>query len=79
MAYKIKPNYHFKTKDDTGIDAVPVGRIVVVEDYEGSVKTFNKIGNTGLTSASTIEDANNASLLTSMGGASTQAQMMAYS
>lgn len=78
MSYTIKPNYHFKTKNDIGIDEIPVGRIVVVENYDNSIRTFVKTGNDGLTASSTIEDANNASLLLSMGGGATQAHMMAY-
>lgn len=57
MAYVRKPNYHFRTKLDTGIDKVPNGRVVVVEDFDGVVKTFVKSTNTGLTGTSTIVDA----------------------
>jgi hypothetical protein len=56
MGYNRKPNYHFKTKNDTGIDKVPNGRIIVVEDYDGSVKTFSKVSNNGLNSTTTIEN-----------------------
>jgi len=43
MGYSRKPNYHFKSKDETGIDKVPEGRIVVIEDYENGIsKTFVK-------------------------------------
>ncbi|MHB8097989.1 MAG: Lcl domain-containing protein [Sulfuricurvum sp.] len=57
MAYVRKPNYHFRTKLDTGIDKVPNGRVVVVEDYDGITKTFMKVSSTGLTILSTIVDA----------------------
>jgi hypothetical protein len=57
MGYSRKPNYHFKTKNDTGIVEVPVGRIVVVEDFDGEIKSFVKGSNTGLTETSTVANA----------------------
>jgi hypothetical protein len=47
MAYKLKPNYHFANVDELGIDKVPLGRIVVVEDYgvNNEVKWFKKVSN----------------------------------
>ena len=33
MAYKLKPNYHFSNTAQLGIDKVPVGRLIIVEDY----------------------------------------------
>jgi len=63
MAYNRKPNYHFKTKNDTGIDKVPVGRQIIIEDYDGDgsgiIKRFTKKGNLGIDSISTIGDAIN--------------------
>lgn len=32
MAYKLKPNYHFENTSSLGLDKVPVGRFVIVED-----------------------------------------------
>jgi len=66
MAYVRKPNYHFKNKLETGIDKVPNGRVVVVEDYDGQVKTFVKENNTGLTFTSTIVGAQSASNIKDM-------------
>ena len=47
MGYSRKPVYYFKSKDDTGIDKVPNGRIIVVEDYNADgtnkVKKFIKV------------------------------------
>ena len=72
MAYNRKPNYHFKTVNDTGIDEVPVGAFIVVEDFNGESKTFTKTSDTGLTSSSTIADANLAGVLVEeIGGSST--------
>lgn len=33
MAYKLKPNYHFADTSQLGINKVPVGRLIIVEDY----------------------------------------------
>jgi len=57
MSYTRKPNYHFKTKLDTGINKVPDGMVVIVEDYDGEKKGFIKNSSTGLTASSTIQDA----------------------
>jgi hypothetical protein len=57
MAYKRKPNYHFATKLETGIDMVPLGRIVVCEDYDGVMKFFILEDKTGITAGTTIEQA----------------------
>jgi len=57
MGYTRKPNYHFNTKLDTGIDKVPNSRLIVVEDYDGQTKTFLKVSSLGLTASSTIQDA----------------------
>lgn len=47
MAYKLKPNYHFANTSATGIDKVPVGRLIVVEDYGNynEIKWLRKISN----------------------------------
>jgi len=59
MAYKLKPNYHFADDLQTGIDKVPIGRIIVCEDFGNSnvIKWLKKVSNTGLTLTTTIEDA----------------------
>jgi len=56
MAYNRKPNYHFRDKNQTGIDKIPLGRMIIVEDYDGEVKTFLKKSNTGIDSSTTIEN-----------------------
>jgi len=61
MGYQRKPNYHFSDKNATGIDKVPAGRVVIIEDYEGDgsgeVKQFIKRKNDGITATTTIHDA----------------------
>jgi len=56
MAYNRKPNYHFKTKNDTGIDKVPVGRMIIVEDFDGEIKAFIKKANVDVTDTTTVEE-----------------------
>ena len=36
MAYETKPVYHFDTKTDTGIDVVPVGRLIICRNKQKS-------------------------------------------
>jgi len=62
--YTRKPNYHFKSKHSVGIDKVPAGRMVIVEDFEGDgsmeTKTFIKKdhgANSKITASTTIGDA----------------------
>lgn len=58
MAYKLKPNYHFATENETGIDKVPVGRFIIVDDYgAGNIRWFRKENNTGLSPTTTIATA----------------------
>lgn len=69
MAYKLKPNYHFANTSELGIDKVPVGRFIIIEDYGplNEIKWFKKTSNTliddydnvygYLDSTSTINDA----------------------
>lgn len=47
MAYKLKPNYHFASLTELGIDKVPIGRFIVIEDYGPlhEVKWFKKTTN----------------------------------
>ena len=57
MAYSTGPSYNFKDKTSTGIDKVPVGRIVLVEDYDGKFRAFIKQTDVGMTSLTTVEQA----------------------
>lgn len=61
MGYQRKPNYHFSDKNATGIDKVPEGRVVIIDDYEGDgskqVKQFIKRKNDGITTTTTIQNA----------------------
>ncbi len=59
MSYSRKPNYHFNDKTATGVDKVPVGRIVIVEDFNGKAKAFIKIYDANLTDTTTVEEAVN--------------------
>lgn len=45
MAYKLKPNYHFADTSQLGIDKVPVGRLIIIEDYGPAheIKWFKKL------------------------------------
>lgn len=63
MGYKRKPNYHFATKLEAGLDSVPVGRMVVCEDYDGFIKVFVYDNATNVTPTTTIEQAVGASNL----------------
>ena len=66
MAYNRKPLYQFSSASDTGIDKVPLKRVVVVED---SNEQYIKDNNTGLTASSTVQDAiDNGNLVLITGG-----------
>ena len=67
MPYSRKPNYHFKTKNDTGIETVPVGRVIVVEDFDGEIKTFIK-SNNNFSAGSTIAEVFQAGSFKEQGG-----------
>jgi len=56
MAYISKPNIHFANKLSTGIDKVPNGMMVIIEDYDGTIKSFIKNNNTNITSTTQIQD-----------------------
>lgn len=47
MAYKLKPNYHFADTTQLGIDKIPSGRLIIVEDYgpNHDIKWFRKLTN----------------------------------
>jgi len=55
MGYSRKPIYHFKDKNDKGIDKVPVGRMIIIEDYDGEIKSIIKKSNAGLDSNTTLQ------------------------
>jgi len=57
MAYRRKPNYHFRTELDIGINKVPLGRLIIVENLQGKVRCFLKISDWNLSEESTILDA----------------------
>ena len=57
MAYNRKPNYYFDTKNSIGVDEIPLGRVIVVEDFDGYTRKYLKKNNTGLTESTTIEQA----------------------
>ena len=69
MAYKLKPNYHFASGEETGIDKVPLCRFIIVESFGNSneIIWFKKVTNImtdsngsvigTLTSDNTINDA----------------------
>lgn len=57
MAYRRKPNYHFRTEYDIGINKVPLGRLIIVENLQGKVRCFLKISDWDLNEESTILDA----------------------
>ena len=66
MAYNRKPLYQFKTPSDTGIDKVPLKRVVVLESTNIQ---YIKDNNTGLTASSTLQDAiDNGNLVAISGG-----------
>jgi len=54
MAGKVKGIFHFETMQSTGIDNIPINRALFIET-EKSI--FTKIGDSGLTSNSTLYDA----------------------
>lgn len=57
MAYKIKGNYHFVDETSTGIDKIPLGRVIEVDDFNGSPKSYKKVSRAGETPSTTISDA----------------------
>lgn len=57
MAYRRKPNYHFRSENDVGIFRVPMGRLIIVENFQGKVRCFLKISDWNITEESTILEA----------------------
>ena len=51
MAYSKKPTYSFETSASVGINKVPSGRVVLVDDYEGRPQAFMTFGD-----LSTLQD-----------------------
>jgi hypothetical protein len=76
MGYTRKPNYHFRTKNDTGIDKVPLHRHIIVEDYEGDgsnvMKFFVKTGGDSFDENTTIETALSDPSVTDLNGSTEQ-------
>jgi len=54
MAYKRKPLYHFQDETQTGINKIPLEKIIFLESAR---KLYAKISNGGLSDSSTIHDA----------------------
>jgi hypothetical protein len=75
MAYNRKPVYHFETKDETGIHNVPAGRIIIVEDWDSEVKIFKKDVDFGTNSLSTVEDAFNSRVISTVSGISEELRL----
>ncbi len=54
MAYKRKPVYHFNDLTETGIDKVPLNRLIILESNSS---IYIKMSNSGLGNTSTIQNA----------------------
>ena len=57
MSFRRGTVYHFDDKTDTGISEIPVGRIIIVQDFDGETRSFIYVDNTGITTSTTIEEA----------------------
>lgn len=64
MAYSKKPTYSFADENSTGINKVPLGRIVTIDSYFGKPKMFLTGDLKALEDNKTIEDAITEGLLT---------------
>ena len=64
MAYSKKPTYSFADENSTGINKVPLGRIVTIDSYLGKPKMFLTGDLKGLGDDKTINDAVTGGLLT---------------
>jgi len=51
------PNYHFSNGDNKGIDNVPNGRMITVENFNGKSKCFLKLNSDNLDKDTTLKDA----------------------
>ena len=69
MAYSKKPTYSFENTNSNGINKVPQGRIVVVESYEGTAKSFMSGDTSSLQDTSTIKEAVTQGKLTELSAA----------
>ena len=69
MAYSKKPTYSFENANSNGINKVPQGRIVVVESYEGTAKSFMSGDTSSLQDSSTIKEAVTQGKLTELSAA----------
>ena len=69
---KANPIYEFKATTDLGVDMVPVGALILIEDSDGAgtPKLVRKLLQGALVSTSTIADfLNDVSLFKEIGGA----------
>jgi hypothetical protein len=57
MSYELKPIYHFDNLTSTGINKVPLNRLIIVEAAPGTAQWYIKIEAGGITDTSTISDA----------------------
>ena len=69
MAYSKKPTYSFENANSNGINKVPQGRIVVVESYEGTAKSFMSGDTSSLQDTTTIKEAVTQGKLTELSAA----------
>ena len=69
MAYSKKPTYSFENANSDGINKVPQGRIVVVESYEGTAKSFMSGDTSSLQDTTTIKEAVTQGKLTELSAA----------
>ena len=69
MAYSKKPTYSFENANSNGINKVPQGRIVVVESYEGTAKSFMSGDTSSLDTTTTIKEAATQGKLTELSAA----------
>lgn len=58
MPYKRKASYHFATEAETGINTIPVGSLIIIENYSSTgFKTFRKLNDTSIIAGTTITQA----------------------
>lgn len=55
---KKRPIFIFSTETDTGINTLPIGSLIMVDNYATKgTKVFRKLNNTGLTASTTVAQA----------------------
>ena len=57
MRFGQKAIYHFDNEESIGIDEVPIGRLLIVDSYNGNTKIFTTIDDVALSSTTTIREA----------------------